>query len=168
MAPHTTAEPVIIRDVVSFRLLGDPFAKQRPKFRRSTGTAYTPDKTVSYEDSLKNAWHEQSGVRLPGAPIVLRVVANYVRSASHLLRSGELSAAGRRAIPGARQDADNVLKIVGDALNKFAWPDDRYIVDAWVVKRWADVPSLEVTAFVALDVEMVDGADRPIDGQVAA
>jgi Holliday junction resolvase RusA-like endonuclease len=76
----------------------------------------------------------------------LTIVARFRRPPSHYNKDGSLSAAGRRAIPGGKIDADNIAKLVMDALNKLAWSDDRYITRLDVVKAFSvdGVPKIEI------------------------
>ena len=46
--------------------------------------------------------------------------------------------------PTKRPDADNVVKLVADALNQVAYRDDTQIVDCQVRKFYSDNPRLEV------------------------
>jgi Holliday junction resolvase RusA-like endonuclease len=50
-----------------------------------------------------------------------------------------LSARGLRSPhPGRKPDADNILKTIDALVAVAAVPDDRLLIDARVVKRWAD------------------------------
>jgi Holliday junction resolvase RusA-like endonuclease len=44
-----------------------------------------------------------------------------------------------------RPDADNILKLVADALNGVAYDDDKRVVVASVCKLWSSQPRLEIT-----------------------
>ena len=46
--------------------------------------------------------------------------------------------------PIKRPDADNIAKIVLDALNGIAYKDDSQIVDLSVPKRYSDKPRVEI------------------------
>ncbi len=121
-------------------VLMEPVGKGRARVvRRGAGVStYTPDKTVNAENVIRETWAAHGRVRLPDGPLGITVLAYWSRPDSHYLRDGSLSAAGRRAIPGGKIDADNVLKLVGDALNNHAWGDDRMIVHAMVLKLFAE------------------------------
>lgn len=43
-----------------------------------------------------------------------------------------------------RPDVDNLMKLVGDALNGVAWIDDAQIAEAWIGKVYSDMPGLRV------------------------
>jgi len=61
--------------------------------------------------------------------------------------------AKKRAMPRAAlcpslKDADNIAKLIGDALNCIVWADDRQIVDLSVSKRYDETPRTVVTVEV--------------------
>jgi len=95
-------------------ILGDPVAKGRPRFNRVTGHAYTPGKTANWEaravETFSCGWN--------GGPTEARaeleVTAVFARP-KRLMRAKDPQ--GR--VPHlSRPDADNVLKAVGDAIEK--------------------------------------------------
>ncbi len=128
---------------------GEPRGKGRPRFSRRNGAAYTPADTVSAEEQIRGVWHRAGEPRLEG-PLLIDVVAVFRRPANHWNRKGFLTAAGeRQPFPCKTPDADNVLKLVEDALNAHAWADDKQIVVAHVSKRWAtrhEEPHVQLTA----------------------
>jgi Holliday junction resolvase RusA-like endonuclease len=74
----------------------------------------------------------------------LRVAAYYSipvsasRKKKAAMESGEIR-------PTKKPDADNILKVVADALNKIAYHDDAQVVDARVQKSYSRDPRLEVS-----------------------
>jgi Holliday junction resolvase RusA-like endonuclease len=46
--------------------------------------------------------------------------------------------------PTKKPDADNIAKIVCDALNGIAFLDDKQIVDARITKWYSDTPRIEI------------------------
>lgn len=124
----------------TLRIEGRPVGKGRPRFGQ--GRTWTPRETVLAEQEIRRAWEEAGAPRVEGALKVL-VLLRVTRPQSHFTASGGLSAAGRRHAFPFRQkpDTDNALKLIFDALNSRAWADDVQIVDATVVREWADVPS---------------------------
>ena len=74
----------------------------------------------------------------------LRITAYYSipKSASNkkkkAMESGEIR-------PTKKPDADNVLKVVADSLNKIAYYDDSQIVDTHIRKFYSSNPRLEVS-----------------------
>jgi Holliday junction resolvase RusA-like endonuclease len=43
-----------------------------------------------------------------------------------------------------RKPEDNIGKVICDALNGLAWYDDTQVVEAYVIKRYADIPMVRV------------------------
>ena len=121
----------------SFIVPGPPTGKQRPRFVRATGRAFTPKPTVLAESRVLNAWMAAGAQRIESA-VKIRIHAVLERPASHYRVNGELTAAGRRAEwPTKKPDADNLCKLVCDALNGHAYRDDAFVVSLAVGKRWA-------------------------------
>lgn len=125
-----------------FTLLGQPVGKGRPRFssRGRYPVAYTPKATRDYENALK-AEAIASGIKMNKGLSGLLVLA-------HRRIPKSWSAKKRKAMDGKRcdtkPDADNILKIVMDALEGIAWKSDQSV--AWVSceKLWSDNPRIDV------------------------
>lgn len=85
---------------------GEPKSKQRPRFSR--GHAYTPKETIEAEKAVREAYLEAGGILFEG---VVKMELVFALS-------------NRR-----RRDADNMAKLVMDALNKVAYHDDNQVVE---------------------------------------
>ena len=121
---------------MSFTVPGPVVGKARPRLGRG-GRVYTPAPTVAAEQRVRESWQLYGSKTVDGA-LSLSMTVVIARPASHLLKRGGLSAAGRRLPhPTKKPDLDNVLKLVADALNGHAYHDDAQIVAADVVRRWA-------------------------------
>lgn len=125
-------------------LRGAPQGKGRPRFVRATGHAYTPAKTRSYESDLRLAAQDAMGMRSPiDGPVRVDICASLPIPKSWA-RAKRASAVSNTIRPTGRPDADNYLKACADALNNVVWRDDSQVVEATVIKRYSDVPALEV------------------------
>lgn len=127
-------------------LSGPPQGKGRPRFLRKSGTAYTPAKTRSYEESLGWAAREAMRGHAPfedAVSVVIIASCAIPKSFSRSKRAAALLGALR---PTVKPDADNLAKCM-DALNKIVWRDDAQAVEVRITKRYSDKPSLrfEVT-----------------------
>lgn len=131
------------QDVVKFTVPGNPVGKARPRMTRS-GHAYTPDKTVSYENLVKMCFIEKYTDWVPvSGEAILRLNAYYPipKSAS---KKKKIDMVIGEIRPTKKPDLDNVMKAIADALNGIAYVDDSQIVTAEVRKYYDDTPRVEV------------------------
>lgn len=129
---------------VRFIVWGDPVGKQRP--RVVNGHAYTPDKTVAYEHRVLEAFRRAypDYIRFEkDVPLRVRIRAFYAIPQSASKKAKAAMQAGLRK-PLKKPDADNIEKIICDALNKFAYHDDAQIVDVRTTKDFSDEPRVEI------------------------
>ena len=132
-----------------FTVNGEPVGKGRPRFSRMANgrtITRTPEATVAYEQLVVCEYRKQCGsARFDDEDrISIKVVAYFAipTSASKNKRRDMENGIIR---PAKKPDADNILKIVCDALNTVAYKDDTQIVDAIVTKYYSDKPRIEVT-----------------------
>lgn len=128
--------------VIDFTIPGPPQGKARPKVVRiKTGASvtYTPDKTVAYEELTRVRYQEAAaGFRFPDdAQLAIRISAFYPipKSKSKRIQAEMLHGMIR---PTKKPDCDNIVKIICDALNGFAYKDDAQIITAQISKRYAE------------------------------
>lgn len=118
---------------------GVPVAKGRPKFRAAGAyvTAYTPKKTRDAENAIAQAWKNAYGsLTLMEGPLELSVVAYMpLPKGASKKRLLAVSASGEWHL--VKPDADNILKLVQDALNGVAYADDNRICVTVPVKVYA-------------------------------
>jgi Holliday junction resolvase RusA-like endonuclease len=120
---------------------GEPVAKGRPRVTK-WGT-YTPEKTKNYETLVKELFFIEHGQTLLEGQLKIDIKAYFSipKSASkkkkQLMLEGELR-------PTKKPDADNILKIIGDALNDLAYKDDKQIVSANIEKFYSDEPRVQI------------------------
>lgn len=114
--------------------LSVPFVrgKGRPRFTRR-GHAYTPAETANAERAVLAAFLHETGLKGEGAPLfpagpVAVEVAVFMPPPKDMPKRES----GRPYT--VKPDADNVAKLVLDALNGHAWRDDSQVVDLHVVK----------------------------------
>lgn len=130
--------------IVTVELAGTPVAKGRARFVRSTGIAFTPAKTRSYESHLRLAAQDAMDGRAPlEGPLVMRVRVTLPIPLSFSKRKRAAALAGDEH-PAKRPDWDNYGKIAADSLNSIVFRDDAQIVDARVVKRYGERPGLSI------------------------
>lgn len=133
---------------MKFAVLGQPQGKQRVKvtMRGGFATAYTPDKTVSYENLICLSFKaESAGAKTPfwDKPISMSIKAYYrIPKAFSKKKHNEALRGALR--PQTKPDIDNVVKVVCDALNSIAYHDDTQIVEIKASKFYDDTPRLEI------------------------
>lgn len=128
---------------LSFTVPGAPRAKERPRFSRATGRAYTPAQTVRYENLVKHSAAVAMGQRgLIEGPITLSMVA-YLTVPASWARKRRAAALCGLEMPTGRPDWENYAKVV-DALNGVVWIDDSQVVDGRLRKLYANTPRMEI------------------------
>jgi len=130
-------------DAISFIIPGKPFAKQRPRFSRRSGRAFTPKETVSFEQTVATLAAQHCKAPLVG-PVYLLVEAIFEPPASW-------SAKKREAHLGQphtqRPDLDNIGKAICDGLNRIAFADDAQITEMHIIKKWGERAETSVRVF---------------------
>jgi Holliday junction resolvase RusA-like endonuclease len=121
--------------MIVFEIPTEPVAKQRPRVTKF-GT-YTPEKTSKFEEAVGLYAKSIMRGRLPleGA---LAVQVRFL-----------CARPGRPTNEWPKQDIDNLLKSILDALNKIAWKDDSQIVELHATKRYSTTGSIQIRVFQA-------------------
>lgn len=121
-----------------FEVLGEPIGKARPRVTR--WGAYTPQKTVDYENKIKAVY----GGRFYEGYLQIDVKAYFKIPKSTSKKKKESMLMGEIK-PDKKPDIDNVLKIVLDSLNKTAYKDDAQVIKASITKEYSDMPRIKIT-----------------------
>jgi Holliday junction resolvase RusA-like endonuclease len=119
-------------DPITCVIHGKPFGKQRPKFSRKFGRAYTPAETVRFETHVAQVAAENFPAPLTG-PVRITVSAEFEPSASWSKRK-KAEHMGRAHVQ--KPDLDNIVKAISDGLNRVAFADDSQIAEMVIQKRW--------------------------------
>jgi Holliday junction resolvase RusA-like endonuclease len=127
--------------MITFTIPGTPWAKQRPRFSRKSGRAYTPAETVSFEATVGQIALPHFPAPIDG-PVRLTVWATFVPPQSWSKKKTEATL--HRPHVG-RKDIDNILKSVMDGLNRIAWEDDGQVFEISARKVWGIHPQTVVT-----------------------
>jgi Holliday junction resolvase RusA-like endonuclease len=106
--------------------------KQRARVTRR-GT-YTPPETVAAERALAHEAQAARVVMLTG-PVALTVTI-WIEPPASWSKAKRADAMARRRWVTVKPDVDNVLKLIGDALNGIAWADDKQIASVCIEKRY--------------------------------
>ena len=134
------------RRSMQLEILATPQPKLRPRFTRS-GKTFTPQKTREYEELIRAAYISQYGNEpMYGRDEALAVNAEFwfVPPKSWSVRKTKAALASW--LPHtSRQDIDNLLKAILDALRGLAYVDDTQVVQLNGLKRYASEPYIRVT-----------------------
>lgn len=127
----------------SIKLLipGEPVAKGRPRVTK-WGT-YTPEKTKNYETLVKELYFMKHGQTLLEGELSIEVKA-YFKIPKSTSKKKRKSMIDKCIRPTKKPDIDNILKIIGDALNDIAYKDDKQIVKASIEKYYSEEPRVEL------------------------
>ena len=131
---------------VYFKVFGEVVGKGRPRFTTRGGfpRAVTPAKTRTYEERVRTEYIEECGVKWDRTVPLEMIVNAYFE----VPKSASKKAKERMILseyPTKKPDADNILKVIADALNLVAYGDDSQIVRATCRKFWAEESAIEVT-----------------------
>jgi len=150
---------------ISFTVPIEPQGKARPRRRSGQVRVYTPRKTRKAEDAVRYAFAQVVGGRWKPweGPVAVTVTAFFKRPKAWPKKRHAL--AKERWLPCLKlPDADNILKLVCDALNpsehvwaRGAWKDDKQVVDARVLKAWTN----ESGGRIAVHLQFL-AADAPL------
>ena len=115
----------------------EPIGKGRPRAAARGGHAvmYTPSRTAAWEDAACVSIMRQAGGQKLRAPLAVSIVAVFPRTKAQLVtdRHGNVKAGADRMWHTKKPDADNVTKIVLDALVRAGVIED----DAGIVYQTA-------------------------------
>ena len=120
-----------------FEIEGKPVGKGRPRFKRMGNfvQTYTPEATKEYEKLVGMRFQNSGGV-ITDKPVKIEIVAFFTPSKS-TRKKDRIEMLANRILPMKKPDADNIAKIVLDALNKIAYVDDSQVIELVVKKRYA-------------------------------
>ncbi len=130
--------------IYEFEMPGDIVGKARPRMNTRTGRAYTPTNTKNYEYFLRQWFIRkypdfkpiENRVRVTIIAYFDIVKSTSKRKAAEMLQ-GNIS-------PTKKPDADNIIKIVLDAMNKFAFKDDTQVTKLEIEKKYDKTPRIYI------------------------
>lgn len=130
--------------VYEFEMIGDIVGKARPRMNTRTGRAYTPTNTKLYEYSLRQ-WFLMNYPNFK--PIESRVkvtIIAYFGIPKSTSKKKEAEMLQGNISPTKKPDADNIIKIVLDAMNKFAFNDDTQVTKLEIEKKYDKIPRIYI------------------------
>ena len=128
--------------MVTFTITGTPQGKARPRFRRVGNfvQTYTPKATKDYEERIREGFLETGCPMFTGA-VHMMITAAFTPAKSFSKKKRAELMQGK---PTIKCDADNLAKVVMDALNGVAYEDDKQVTALSVFKIYKDEPYIAV------------------------
>ena len=118
--------------MITLTIPGKPWAKQRTRFSRKTGSAYTPAATVSFERQVGIIAGQSIAAPLVG-PVRVHIAATFAPAKSW---SKKKIAEHLHRPHLQKPDLDNVAKAILDGLNRIAFADDAQVFEFSARKVW--------------------------------
>ena len=125
-----------------FELVGDIQGKARPRMNTRTGKAYTPTKTKIYEYLLRQHFIYNYPQFKPLENRVYVKIIAYFEIPKSTSKKKEAEMLSNNISPTKKPDIDNIIKIVLDAMNKFAYKDDTQVTKIEVEKKYSNTPKI--------------------------
>lgn len=136
-----------LNPIASFSVPGIPVAKGRARIsvRGGFARAYTPEKTVSFENRVAHAGN-QAVVGTPSTKAIALQIAVHLPIPASWSKKKQDEAALGVTRPCGRPDVDNFAKAVLDGLNGIVWRDDSQVVQLTATKHYSISPRVDVVA----------------------
>ena len=141
--------------MVVFSVPGKPKGKARARTKKN-GQTYTPKETVEYEDKVK-AYYLESQPRqkfFNKEPLAVGIYARF-EIPKRTTKAEKLAMLRGDKDPTVKPDADNIAKIICDALNGLAYGDDSQIVHLTVSKTY--IRQEDMQPHVTVTIESLRG-----------
>lgn len=131
---------------VQFVVPGEAVGKGRPRLSTMNGITrmHSTKRSISYEGLVAMAGtNAMAGRSLLEGPVMveMRIVVSIPKSGTKKFKAQALAG---EVFPAKKPDMDNVIKAIYDGLNGVVWKDDVQVVDAFVRKRYGEVPGVHV------------------------
>lgn len=130
--------------IYEFEVIGDIQGKARPRMNTKARKTYTPTKTKLYEFNLRQ-WFliNYPNFRPIEGRIKVSIIAYFeIPKSTSKIKEAEMLI--NNISPTKKPDIDNIVKIVLDAMNKFAYKDDTQVVKLIAEKKYASTPKVVV------------------------
>ena len=123
--------------IYEFEVPGKVIGKGRPRLNSYTGVVYTPTKTKDYESLVEQYFLlKYSRFKTLEGRIRVSIIAYFsIPKATKKSDINEMLV--NNISPTKKPDIDNIVKVVLDSMNKFAFKDDNQITKIEVEKKYA-------------------------------
>lgn len=130
--------------IYEFEMPGEIVGKARPRMNTRTGRAYTPSKTKNYEYFLRQWFiRKYPNFKQLESRVKVTIVAYFDIPKSTSKKKEDEMLIGKIS-PTKKPDIDNIVKIILDAMNKFAFKDDTQVTTMEVEKKYNQTPKIYV------------------------
>lgn len=133
--------------IAQFSIPGTPVPKGRARMtvRNGQARAYTPDKTVRFENLVAHAGQQAIGPGGAPAECAVKLVLDvYLPIPKSWSQKKQDNAALGVLRPCGRPDVDNYCKSVMDGLNGIVFRDDSQVTTLTASKRYSITPRVDV------------------------
>ena len=123
--------------IYEFEVPGKVIGKGRPRLNSYTGAVYTPTRTKDYESLVEQYFLlKYPRFKILEGSIKVNIIAYF--SIPKTTKKSEINEMLDNNIsPTKKPDIDNIVKVVLDSMNKFAFRDDNQITKLEVEKKYA-------------------------------
>lgn len=133
--------------IYEFEVPGKVIGKGRPRLNSYTGIVYTPTKTKDYEILVEEYFLlKYSKFKILEGRIKVSIIA-YFSIPKTTKKSDINEMLDNNISPTKKPDIDNIVKVILDSMNKFAFKDDNQITKLEVEKRY----SLEDKIYIKIE-----------------
>ena len=130
--------------IYEFEVPGKVIGKGRPRLNSYTGVVYTPTKTKDYESLVEQYFLlKYPRFKTLEGRIKVSIIA-YFSIPKATKKSDINEMLDNNISPTKKPDIDNIIKIVLDAMNKFAFKDDTQVTKLEVEKKYAETSKIYV------------------------
>ena len=123
--------------IYEFEVPGKVIGKGRPRLNSYTGAVYTPTRTKDYESLVEQYFLlKYPRFKILEGRIKVNIIAYF--SIPKATKKADINEMLENNIsPTKKPDIDNIVKVVLDSMNKFAFRDDNQITKLEVEKKYA-------------------------------
>ena len=127
-----------------FEVPGEIVGKERPRVNMYTGRVYTPGKTKDYEFLVQQYFKmKYPRYEMLEGRLSINIIA-YLKIPKSTSKAKVEEMLENKISPTKKPDIDNIIKIVLDAMNKFAFKDDTQVTKLEVEKKYAETSKIYV------------------------
>lgn len=140
---------------VNFTIDGEAKGKERPRFSKNTGRAYTADQTIMYENWIKLLYRSTVKHYFQGnVKMIVNCYYEITKNDREAIKKNNIKTKEYKEVkakldgfsrPTKKPDLDNIIKAIADSLNGIAYKDDAQIVEIESKKFYSEAPRVEVT-----------------------